>query len=200
MSVPVGQSDAQPLHARHRSSASVTAGSRRPSTSEPSSASWRIRARPRVLSFSSRVAAYDGHITPGGEGATHAPTPVHRWTAAPKESSWVSRNAVRTGLTGRAGRRSTSTGAGSTSTPGFSRPVGSQIALTSANSASDCASYISGNSSERARPSPCSPDSEPPYARRAVAPATRNSRNRLRPAASNSKSMRAWTHPSPKWP
>ena len=46
--------------------------------------------------------------------------------------------------------------------PGLSRSSGSQIALTAANSRSDSASYISGSSSERARPSPCSPDSEPP--------------------------------------
>ena len=56
MSTPVGQSDAQPLQARHRSSASATAGSANPCTSDPSIASWSTRERPRVESFSSRVA------------------------------------------------------------------------------------------------------------------------------------------------
>ena len=56
MSTPVGQSDAQPLQARQRSSASATAGSANPCTSEPSIASWSTRERPRVESFSSRVA------------------------------------------------------------------------------------------------------------------------------------------------
>ena len=56
MSTPVGQSDAQPLQARQRSSASATAGSANPWTSVPSIASCSTRARPRVESFSSRVA------------------------------------------------------------------------------------------------------------------------------------------------
>ena len=56
MSTPVGQSEAQPLQARQRSSASATAGSANPCTSDPSIASWSTRARPRVESFSSRVA------------------------------------------------------------------------------------------------------------------------------------------------
>ena len=68
MSTPVGQSEAQPLQARQRSSASPTAGSASPWTSSPSSASWSTRERPRVESFSSRVARYDGHITPPGRG------------------------------------------------------------------------------------------------------------------------------------
>ena len=56
MSTPVGQSDAQPLQARQRSRASATAGSAKPRTSDPSMASWSTRERPRVESFSSRVA------------------------------------------------------------------------------------------------------------------------------------------------
>ena len=83
MSTPVGQSDAQPLQARQRSSASATAGSANPCTSDPSIASCSTRERPRVESFSSRVARYDGHITPLVDGATHLPTPVQRCTASP---------------------------------------------------------------------------------------------------------------------
>ena len=93
MSTPVGQSDAQPLQARQRSSASARRGRRARCTSEPSSASWSTRARPRVESFSSRVARYDGHITPLVVGATHLPTPVQRCTASPSEPpSWISRS------------------------------------------------------------------------------------------------------------
>ena len=57
MSMPVGQSLAQPLHDRHRSSASWTSGERHPSVIvEPLSISCSARARPRVESFSSPVA------------------------------------------------------------------------------------------------------------------------------------------------
>ena len=66
MSMPVGQSRAQPLQDRHRSSASSTAGSSKSRT--PVATSWSTRARPRVESFSSRVATYDGHITPPERG------------------------------------------------------------------------------------------------------------------------------------
>jgi hypothetical protein len=110
-----------------------------------------------------RVARYDGHITPLVVGATHLPTPVQRCTALPIEPvSWANRSVGVIGSRGRAGRRSASNGAGSTMLPGFSRFSGSQIALTAPKSRIDSASYISGSSSERALPSPCSPDSEPP--------------------------------------
>ena len=59
-------------------------GGRQPAgTSAPSSISCSTRARPRVESFSSRVARYDGHITPpvAGVSARHLPTPVQRCTA-----------------------------------------------------------------------------------------------------------------------
>ena len=95
-----GSRGAQPLQDRQRSSASCTAGSASPSTSVPSSASCSTRARPRVESFSSRVAVYDGHITPPAPvlSARHLPTPVQRCTAVPSEPpSWTSRSAVRTG-------------------------------------------------------------------------------------------------------
>ena len=84
MSIPVGQSDRQPLHDRHRSSASCTSGERQPPvTVVPLTISCNTRARPRVESFSSRVARYDGHITPpvAALSARHLPTPVQRCTA-----------------------------------------------------------------------------------------------------------------------
>ena len=84
MSTPVGQSDAQPLQARHRSSASATAGSANPCTSDPSIASWSTRERPAggvllVAGGEVRRAHHAGWST----AATHLPTPVQRCTASP---------------------------------------------------------------------------------------------------------------------
>ena len=84
MSIPVGQSDEQPLQDRQRSSASVTAGEPQGFGPRcPATASCSTRARPRVESFSSRVARNDGHITPpvAVVSARHLPTPVQRCTA-----------------------------------------------------------------------------------------------------------------------
>ncbi len=139
MSMPVGQSRAQPLQDRHRSSASSTAGSSK--VSVPLTTSWSTRARPRVESFSSRVARNDGHITPPLPvlSAMHLPTPVQRWTASLKDpESWVSFSVVRTGRMGAARRRSASNGAGSTRTPGLSRLPGSRIRLACCISAIAC--------------------------------------------------------------
>ena len=87
MSTPVGQSREQPLQDRQRSSASCTSGERQSRTGPPgASISCSTRARPRVVSFSSRVAPHDGHMTPpeADRSARHLPTPVQRWTAAAK--------------------------------------------------------------------------------------------------------------------
>ena len=159
MSVPVGQSRAQPLHDRHRSSASCTSALRQPSvTSVPLIISCRMRARPRVESFSARVACQLGHITPDSDAETHLPTPVQRCTSSTKPGS--ARNSAERRTCG--ARRSASTAAGSTRTPGFSNPCGSKICLMAPNSAMASGEYIAASSSERARPSPCSPDSDPP--------------------------------------
>ena len=66
-------------------------------------------------------------------------------------------------MTGRAmvRRRSASNGRGRTSTPGLSRSRGSRTALTAAMAAMASGEYISGSTSDRARPSPCSPDIDP---------------------------------------
>ena len=52
---------------------------------------------------------------------------------------------------------------GWTTLPGFIRSCGSKSALTSPNSATTSSPNIRGSSSPRDWPSPCSPDSEPPY-------------------------------------
>ena len=53
--------------------------------------------------------------------------------------------------------------------PGFNRFAGSKIALNSPNAAIAAGEYISGRNSLRALPSPCSPDSDPPYRTTSVA-------------------------------
>ena len=113
----------------------------------------------------------------------HLPTPVQRWTASVNEpESWVSLSVVRTGRMGAARRRSESNGAGSTSTPGLSRLPGSRIRLACCIRAIACGEYIRGSSSERARPSPCSPDIEPPYDATRSAASSMKCRNRPAPA------------------
>ena len=83
MSTPAGQSDEQPLQDKHRSSESATSAERKPLTRVPFATSCSTRERPRVESLSSRVARYDGHITPAVAvvSARHLPTPTHRCTA-----------------------------------------------------------------------------------------------------------------------
>ncbi len=208
MSVPVGQSLAQPLQDRQRSRASWTSGARNPPvTRRPSIISCSTRARPRVESFSSRVAWKDGHMTPldPALSAMHLPTPVHRWTALPKSpSSCSSRSPSRPSSRSRddsGPRRSASSGLGRTRTPGLSRSSGSNTPLTWANRSMASAEYISGSSSDRARPSPCSPENDPPCEATSVAASNMNDRNSsLPPAASSGKSMRTWMQPSPKCP
>ena len=61
------------------------------------------------------------------------------------------------------------------------------------------AEYIFPSSSERARPSPCSPESEPPWAATRSAASSMNERS-ARPSSVRGMSSRTWTHPSPKCP
>ena len=73
MSTPTGQSRLQPLHDRHRSSASATSGARHPALiTSPFAISNSSRARPRVECCSSPVARKLGHITPP-DAVTHPP-------------------------------------------------------------------------------------------------------------------------------
>ena len=160
MSVPVGQSREHPLHAMHRSRASATSGEFHPCTKVPLTISWSTFARPRVESFSRPDAWWDGHITPPAPelSAMHLPTPVH-WCTAAAKSGWLRVSGeVRAWCT----RMFSSTGCGSTSTPGFMMLCGSKMCLIPANRSNASGEYIVGSRAERARPSPCSPDIEPP--------------------------------------
>ena len=83
MSTETGQSFVQPLQERHRSSASFASSERKPSISSPFSISQSVRARPRVVCFSSRVTMKLGHITPPCV-RRHLPIPTQRSAACSK--------------------------------------------------------------------------------------------------------------------
>ncbi len=133
--------------------------------------------------------------------ARHLPTPTQRCTAAvksPPSSAKANPPAASTG-SARGRRRSASSGRGSTTTPGLSRSSGSSRCLNPRKSASACGEYISDSSSLRARPSPCSPDREPPC--RVTSSAARVTKERsAEPSRSSGRSIRTCTQPSPKWP
>ncbi len=68
--------------------------------------------------------------------------------------------------------------AGRTMTPGFSRPSGSHAAFSSAKAPTSCGPYMRSRNSERDRPSPCSPESDPPSS--TTRSATRSAMRRIR--------------------
>src|SRR5450756_982365 len=84
MSTPAGQSLEQALQDRQRSSDSRTSGAFQPPViRRPFAISCSVRARPRVTSFSSFVAWYDGHMKPPASplAARHLPTPCLLYTS-----------------------------------------------------------------------------------------------------------------------
>ena len=89
MSTLTGQSDLQPLQARHRSKASRTSVERQPVVIDsPRTISNSSRARPRVECSSSRVTMYEGHITCSSlEELRHDPIPTQRRAAVEKRWS-----------------------------------------------------------------------------------------------------------------
>ena len=195
MSTPVGQSLEQALQDRHRSSDSPTPGSvigRVPRTT-----SCRTRARPRVESFSSPVARKLGHITPPDE-VRQRPTPMQACTGwAP--SGEVSSPRSRVGTPSSA--RSASRRRVARIPPGARIPAGSHTCANRANARIISAEYMIGRSSERARPSPCSPDSDPPWRTASRAASVQKARNTARPLSDRrSKVMRMCMQPAPKCP
>src|SRR5690348_30842 len=97
MSTLTGQSPLQPLHERHRSSASFTLSSRqRFLTTSPFSISHSKCARPRVVCFSSCVTMKLGHIVwfsgSSDFSRRHLPTPTHRsvaWEKLPPSCGYL---------------------------------------------------------------------------------------------------------------
>src|SRR5258708_10313980 len=107
MSTPSGHSLLQALHSRQRSRISWSRSS--PSAARGSaaeSAFTRAFARPRVESSSSRVAMYDGHMTPVAD-FRHRPMFMHRSAAPriPPVASKLSLLAYGGGMNGAASRR-----------------------------------------------------------------------------------------------
>ena len=122
----------QPLQARQRSSASRTAGSAKPGDAASRRAPPGAPGPGRGWSPSRRGwrgTTGTSRRWPGA--ATHLPTPVQRCTASPERAAVVGQpqGAARGSCRGRPGRRSASSGAGSTRTPGLSSPSGSQQRL-----------------------------------------------------------------------
>src|ERR1035438_2814970 len=95
MSTPAGQSDAQPLQDRHRSSASATAADRKPWTRVPFASSCSTRARPRVESFSSRVVHGGGFYNSQKYAVAPArhPEKIH-WFKWEAYTTWLSGTAL----------------------------------------------------------------------------------------------------------
>ena len=168
MSTPVGQSREQPLQDRHRSSASCTSGARQPFTGPPgASISCSTRARPRVVSFSSRVAGQDGHMTPPaaqvGPALADAGAAVHGRGEVAAVVRVGQREPLAAAAARPATRTSASSGAGPDQDAGVEHVVRVEQRLDPLEQRrSRRGSTCSGSSSLRARPSPCSPDSEPP--------------------------------------
>ena len=205
MSTLTGQSDRQPLHDRHRSSASRTSVERQPSVTTSPCQHLPEQVGPTARGEPSR------HGSPDSSGTSR-----HRWTActcrSPHSAAGPARSRRR-----RRDRRTASTtfgpwpargggsprpaAGGSTMIPGFITWRGSQMRFISASSASPSPPYIRPSSSERARPSPCSPETDPPSdTTRSVASST-NDRYAATPLSlSRSKSIRMCMQPSPKCP
>src|SRR5260221_3906682 len=107
MSTPSGHSLLQALHSRQRSRISWSRSS--PSAARGSAAErafTRAFARPRVEPSSSRVAMYDGHMTPVAD-FRHRPMFMHRSAAPriPPVASKLSLLAYGGGMSGTASRR-----------------------------------------------------------------------------------------------
>ena len=125
-------------------------------TRSPFTISCSTRARPRVESFSSRVAWYDGHITPRLPvlSARHLPTPEHLCTSAEKRSAGRPTSAASPQIGVDRPRIDQHSG--------IEQVVGVEGRLHLAEQGDRGGEYIAGNSADRARPSPCSPDIDPP--------------------------------------
>ena len=134
--------------------------------------------------------------------ARHLPTPTQRCTAAVKSPPSSRNENPRPGIDLAWGlRRAEVIGAGSTNTPGFSRLSGSNSPLNCSNSSMASEEYMCGSSAPRARPSPCSPEIDPPYRpTSAAASSIKALKTGMSPSSLSGTSIRTCTHPSPKCP
>ena len=196
MSTPAGQSRCSPCR-------TGTGPAPRP---PPASASRR-RSSPVAISSSTPGPAAGGVLLlPGGQVARahHAAVRVvgdaladaHAAVGGPCERA--ARRAAKPAAPSRESaapantRRSASSRAGRTSTPGLSRSSGSKMRLDLREQRRwPPAEYIRGSSSARARPSPCSPDSDPPCAPTRSAASLMNDAEVARPPGSSSGRSRS---------
>ena len=172
-----GHSDAHALQPRQSSRASCSSSSARPPSRRPSRAARSRTARPRVEWRSSPSAWKLGHIAP--PRARQAPLPLHASPARASPPSRAKLIAVRRGRRGgeASRRRPSSSGSAATRTPGLRIRPGSRAAFRRANAAMASGGYMRGRSSLRSRPSPCSPESDPPS--RATRSATSSEMRRI---------------------
>ena len=171
ISTPVGHSRLQALQDTQSfivSAISSLANAAGPSW--PDRARRRLFARPLVESRSSRVARKDGHITPRSN-LRHAPLLLHistapcRPPALPGHASQfnrVGKSSILYPGENRKSERSSIFGA-LVILPGLKISCGSNICFTCRNRLAILVPNITSLNSERAMPSPCSPECEPPY-------------------------------------
>ena len=171
----------------------------------PLTTSWSTRARPRVESFSSRVARYDGHITPPDAGVVG--------DALADAGAAVDGPGERPGVVGEPQRRThwalwrgepevgvercrVDQHAGVEQVVGVEDAAWPAASGRSPAASTSAAAARSGPGRRRARRT-SSRRTTPPGRRRS--PRTRGTCPG-RPASSSSKSIRTCTQPSPKWP
>src|SRR5829696_3032413 len=153
------------LHALQPTHRSKTSFIRSPVSSSggrvPSRTERKTFARARVVSFSSSVTMYEGHIVPPFF-LRQNPEPLHSSTAAANPPCEEKFRFVASGSRLRPGpiRSWRSIFGGSTITLGFNNPFGSQALLTSPKARTISSPYIRSKNSERLKPSPCSPETE----------------------------------------
>src|SRR5215211_6495377 len=194
------------LQALHPTQRSMTSFMRRPVSSSggrvPSITDLSMLALALVVSCSSRVTMYEGHIVPPVL-LRQKPLPLHSSTAFAKPP-WSSKERFDfMGRRLRPGpiRSCRSIGGGFMITPGFISPSGSKRRLTSAKARRISPPYIFSINSERERPSPCSPEMDPPQL--TTRSATSSAMRRIRETPSGSEVSRAGLtcrHPTLAWP
>jgi hypothetical protein len=205
MSTSTGHSALQALQDRHRSSASATVSSCQPSSS-----------RVGVQQLEQQVGAAPGGVlllVGGHPGRAHRPGAL---VAPAQAHPHAALAAVARSSPSSSGSANQPVGAASRpvgqSQVGVQRPrvdhparvqqaVGVPQRLEVAERVDELGAVHALSSSPRAWPSPCSPDSEPPWETTRSAASSTKRRKVARPAAVVwSKSILVCTHPSPKWP
>src|SRR5215211_2502404 len=160
-----------------------------------------VGPRPRGVLF------VEGHHIGGTHRAPvllrQKPLPLHSSTAFAKPLWSSKERLVFIGRRLRPGpmRSCRSIGGGATITPGFIIPSGSKRRLTSAKARRISPPYIFSINSERERPSPCSPEMDPPQSTTRSATSSAMRRIRDTPLGSEvSKAGLTCRHPTLAWP